>query len=132
MIFRNLPPSPWSVEGAVPGIEQESYEWILDQLEAKGKQLPRLTDREQAAIVQVIYAAMDYGWEAAAANARFRAVRRANSKRAAAADAKRDSIRATYDRLAKSGEVTIQAVAEACGVSVATAYRAMGEKKRRR
>lgn len=129
MNYEKIPAPLWANGGEG---EKTAYGIIIDMIEDRRQRLPEFSEPQMDELVQLMWAAMDRGWEAAMMTSRYRAVRRANSKRAAAADAKRDAIRATYDRLAKSGEVTIQAVAESCGVSVATAYRAMGEKKRRR
>lgn len=128
-------PSPWSDEGYCDHVIAESFSEATDQMRALSARLPAMDEDERRAVIELVYWAMDYGWQESLRNgptAPWRASRRAVAKRATAKTSRHAQIVAAADDAARHGrELDIAGIAKQFGVSASTVYRALqnGTKK---
>lgn len=133
MMVSDAPLPPWVGPAFVPEAVEALNEAIVETLSEMYVELG-MPSLEQVAVLQVLYAkAALWGWDAAMHNgptAQRRAVSAATAAKKTAADENRAKVVAAFERAAATGsEPNIDAIAKECGVSRATAYRALMNRK---
>lgn len=126
-------PPPW-VDGTFdPDAAAHLQAEFVDTIRDMSDELGNPGAKELEVLQFMFYRAATWGWDAAMNNgptSHRNAVAAAAAARKSKADEDRAKVVAAFDRAAAAGcEPDIDAIARECGVSRATAYRALGNRK---